>query len=58
MTSERVVLGTYAIYVNSLSTGLLEDHKQKYGLIYGFRNSNGVVEKGFKLFQIENFKEI
>ncbi len=44
MTSECAMLGTPAIYVNSLDAGTLKE-QEKLGLIFGFRNSNGVMEK-------------
>lgn len=44
MASECAMLGTPAIYVNSLNAGTLEK-EEELGLIYGFRNSKGVLEK-------------
>ena len=51
MASECAVLGTPAIYVNSLTAGSLEEQEKRYGLIFGFRNSNGVIEKGIELLK-------
>ena len=48
MASECAMLGTPAIYVNSLTAGTLEE-QEKLGLIYGFRNSVGVLEKTLEL---------
>lgn len=56
MASECAMLGTPAIYVNSLSSGTLEE-QEKYGLIYGYRNSDGVLEKVKELLQILHLKE-
>ena len=44
MASECAMVNTPAIYINSLTAGTLEEQEQ-YGLIYGFRNSRGVLEK-------------
>lgn len=50
MASECAMLGTPAIYVNSLSAGTLEE-QERYGLLYGFRNSKGVLEKALQIIQ-------
>ena len=56
MASESAMLGTPAIYVNSLSAGTLAE-QEKYGLIYGFRNSYGVLEKALELINLPDLKE-
>jgi len=56
MASECAMLGTPAIYVNSISAGTLED-QEKYGLIFGYRNSDGVLQKVKEFLQIPNLKE-
>ena len=56
MASECAMLGTPAIYVNSLSAGTLEE-QEKYGLIYSYRSSNGVIDKALELLEIQNLKE-
>jgi uncharacterized protein len=48
MASECAMLGTPAIYVNSLTAGTIEE-QEKYGLLFGFRNSAGVTEKALEL---------
>lgn len=45
MASECAMLGTPAIYVNSLDAGTLREQEDKYQLIYGFRSSKGVIQK-------------
>ena len=45
MASESAMLGTPAIYVNSLDAGTLREQEDKYRLIHGFRSSVGVIEK-------------
>lgn len=56
MASECAMLGTPAIYVNTLSAGTLEEQEQ-YGLIYGFRNSNGLLEKAKIIIKTQNLKQ-
>lgn len=57
MASECAMLGTPAIYVNSLVVGYCTEQEKKYGLIYGFRNSDGVLEKALKLINLPSVKE-
>ena len=45
MASESAVLGTPAVYVNSLQRGYTTEQEKKYGLVYNFVSGNGVVEK-------------
>ncbi|MCX6250400.1 MAG: DUF354 domain-containing protein [Bacteroidetes bacterium] len=53
MASECAMLGIPAIYVNSLTAGTLEE-QEKYGLIFGFRNTLGVIEKANELLSRPN----
>jgi hypothetical protein len=53
--SECAMLGTPAIYVNSLSAGTLEE-QERQGLLYGFRNSEGVLEKALEILNTPEFK--
>jgi predicted glycosyltransferase len=48
MASEAGVLGTPAVYVNSLARCYNED-QEKYGTVFNFRNENGVVDKIYEL---------
>jgi len=57
MASECAVLGTPAIYVNSLKLGYITEQEKKYGLVFSFRNSDGVIEKGIELLNNPNLKE-
>jgi hypothetical protein len=57
MASECAMLGTPAIYVNSLDAGTLREQEDKYQLIYGFRSSKGVLEKVSELISTPNLKE-
>lgn len=56
MASECAMLGTPAIYVNSLNAGTLKA-EEKSGSIFGFRNSTGVMEKAIELLETPNLKE-
>lgn len=56
MASECAMLGTPAIYVNTLSAGTLEE-QEKYGLLFGYRNSEGILEKALELLKTPNLKE-
>lgn len=57
MASECAMLGTPAIYVNSITSGTLEE-QEKYGLLYSFRNSNGVLEEALELINTPNLRHI
>ena len=50
-------MGTPAIYVNSLELGYCTEEEDKYNLIYGFRNSAGVLEKALELLKFQNLKQ-
>jgi predicted glycosyltransferase len=56
MASECAMLGTPAIYVNSLNAGTLIA-QEKSGSIFGFRNSIGVLEKALELLENSNLKD-
>ena len=58
MASECAVLGTPAIYVNSLEVGYLREQENKYGLVFNFRSSTGVIEKALELLENNNLKSI
>jgi len=53
--SECAMLGTPAIYVNSLSAGTLEE-QERLGLLFSFRNPEGVLEKALELLKIPDLK--
>jgi len=44
MASESAILGTPAIYVNSIGAGTISD-QEKYGLLFHFRTGKGVFDK-------------
>jgi len=45
MASECAILGTHAIYVNTLRLGYTDEEEEKYDLVYNFSNS-GEMEEG------------
>jgi predicted glycosyltransferase len=49
------MLGTPSLYVNSIIRYYYED-QEKYGLVFNYRNSSGVLEKAFELLQISDIK--
>ena len=49
MASECAVLGTPAIYVNALEVAYCTEQEEKYGLVFNFRNAEGVEEKAVAL---------
>ncbi len=55
MASECAMLGTPAIYVNTLTAGTLEE-QEKYGLLFGFRDGRGVMEKAVELLNTPDLK--
>jgi uncharacterized protein len=56
MASECAMLGTPAIYINSLSAGTLEE-QEKHGLLYSYRTSNGILEKAKLILSQPSLKE-
>jgi uncharacterized protein len=56
MASECAMLGTPAIYVNSITAGTLEE-LEKYGLLFAFRSAVGVLDKAIELLSTNNLKE-
>lgn len=56
MASESACLGTPAIYVNSQQVDLCTE-LEKYGLVYNFKDSHGVIEKALELIQNKSIKE-
>ena len=58
MASECAMLGTPSIYVNSLEVGYCTELEKKYSLIYGFRNTEGVLEKAIELLENKDLKTI
>ena len=56
MASESAMLGTPAIYVNSLTAGTI-DEQQNSGLLFSYRNYNGVLSRIEELLSNPNLKQ-
>ena len=56
MASESAVLGTAAIYVNTIRRGYLEEQERDYGLVSCFRNFDGVMERITELLNRPDLK--
>jgi hypothetical protein len=57
MASECAVLGTPAIYINSLEVGNCTEEEEKYQLVFNFRTSDGILRKALELIQMPNLHE-
>jgi hypothetical protein len=59
--SECALLGTHAIYVNTLRLGYIDEEEQKYGLVYTFSDplemESGVFNKAQELLNEPDLKE-
>jgi len=55
MASESAMLGTPAIYINSLTAGTLKE-QEKYGLLFEYRNSEGLLDKALQLLDDPDLK--
>jgi len=58
MTSECAMLGTPAIYVNTLNLGYINELESQFGLVYKFGNSTGVLNKATELLKMSDLKNI
>ncbi|NEW60222.1 DUF354 domain-containing protein [Sulfurovum sp. bin170] len=56
MASECAMLGTPSIYINSLNPITIRE-QESYGLIFNYRDAEGVVEKSMELLNQENLKD-
>ena len=61
MASECAVLGTPAIYLNTLRLGYTDEEEEKYGLVYNFSDAKTAqkqaFEKASELLDTDNLKE-
>jgi hypothetical protein len=59
--SECAILGTHAIYVNTLRLGYTDEEENKYDLVYNFSNSESMEKDSFNkaigLLQNQNLRE-
>jgi predicted glycosyltransferase len=58
MASECAVLGTPAIYINSLAVGYCTEEEDKYQLVFNFRTPTGILEKALELIKMPNLHEV
>ena len=54
MASESVVLGTPAIYVNTLTAGTIIDQQNRFELLNHFNNHKGVLNKALEILSLNN----
>jgi uncharacterized protein len=57
MSTEACILGTPAIFVNSLDAGVFQEEEKIYQLLYSYRTSEKIIEKIATLIKIPNLKE-
>ena len=55
--SEATILGTPAIYINSLVVGYCKEQEEKYGMLYQFKTNEGIVEKAVQILTTQNLRE-
>lgn len=55
--SEATILGTPAIYINSLVVGYCKEQEEKYGLLFQFKENNGIIEKAVEILSMNNSSE-
>ncbi|MCG2810714.1 MAG: DUF354 domain-containing protein [Candidatus Aminicenantes bacterium] len=56
MASECAMLGTPAIYINAQDVHTIREQETKYGLVFSYRDFDGVVEKALKLIKIPDLR--
>jgi len=57
MASESAILGTHAVYVNSLELGYMNVLESRFGLVTNFRNNDGLIDKITDLVSKKDLKE-
>ena len=55
MASECAMLGTPAIYINTITAGTIQE-QEKGGLLYRYSNAKGVMKKALDIIQTPNIK--
>jgi predicted glycosyltransferase len=58
MASESAMLGTPAIYINPQDVYTIREQESKYGLVYSFRDFEGVIEKSLELLETPGLKDL
>jgi len=57
MATEAAILGVPSVLINSLDAGVFQE-EVKYGILYSYRSSEGIVKIVNDLVDIENLKEL
>jgi predicted glycosyltransferase len=57
MASECAVLGTPAIYINSIERPYTTEQEEKYGLVFNFREEKGIIQKAESLLENSLLRE-
>jgi len=57
MASECAVLGTPAIYINTLKLGYLDEQEEKYGLIFNFGEAELAIRKSVELLAERDIRQ-
>lgn len=57
MASECAMLGTPAIYINSQDVFYVQEQEKRYGLVFNFKNFNGVLDKALELLSQPDLKK-
>lgn len=56
--SEAAMLGTHAIYINSIKLGYLEELEHAYKIVYNFSNERRALKKAIQLLKNSNLKKL
>ena len=56
MASEAAMVGTPAVYINTLKLGYLEEQESKYGLVYNFSDAKTAAEKTVEIAETNDLK--
>jgi predicted glycosyltransferase len=56
MASEAAILGVPAIYINSLTGGII-DEEEKAGILFRFTDGNAAIQKATQLIKLESMEE-
>ena len=56
MASEAAMLGTPAVYINTLKLGYTDEQEEKYGLVYNFTDAKEAAKKALELAREKDLK--
>ncbi len=57
IASEAAMLGTPAVYVNSLQLGYLQEQERDYGLVHNFTTQEPALQKAIEILKTKNAKQ-